>query len=160
MIGIEIAMAAMLLFAESAAETAPPPLPEGRLQLFAGNNLGANFLVMDEIKPTGDGYDFWFYQANAKPVVIGPGKSVVQSLEHGRVHCQDRTYTRLFVAGYSREGTALVTLPPASAEHIVGNATQDFAARVLCDRVELPATNTVVGYRRALEVTQQMIGGR
>lgn len=142
-----------------APNDAQPKLPEGELQLVAGNNRGANFLILDGIARTGDSVEFWFYNASVTPTVMPSGESVVHMLEHDRIDCRRRTVTRLFSGGYGSGGNLLVSLPQDSPRAIAPDAAHGFFARVLCDGVKLPEQNKVTGYRAAMEKTKRMLGG-
>jgi hypothetical protein len=138
---------------------APPlsSLPEGRLQLFAGNARAANFLALDQIDRKQGKIDLWFLNVPPEPYALNGGVRVAETLIHGALDCGKRTYGQISSEGFDTEGKRVVWLPSEPAAPLEANTTQDFIAKVLCDGAVLPPTNTVVGHKAAIEMTKRVL---
>lgn len=142
---------------------APPPLtppPEGRLQLVSGNDVAATFLDLERIERRGAHVEFWILQIPAQPYALTSNALradwVVQTVQRGSIDCGARLHTHLSLESFNAAGERVVWLPRFPAEPIEARSAHDFVAGVLCDGVELPASNIVIGHAVAREITRQI----
>lgn len=156
--------AAALVGLSGAAVAAPEPsppvgirLPQARLVLVAGNASGATFLEPDSIVWTGRTAVVMTYSIFEPPAVLSKGKIVVQGVNRLRFDCTANTRQNLGSEGYDEAGKSLVWLPEEPAEPIAPNSSHYFVAKVVCEKVGLPASNIVQGYVAARALALRML---
>jgi hypothetical protein len=154
----------LLQASAGAAATAPEPKPpvgikltQDRLVLVAGSRSGATFLEPDSIVWTGNVAVVTTYTVFEPPHAIAEGKIVVQGVNRHRIDCAAHTRQDLGSEGYDEAGKSLVWLPERPAEPIPPNSAYDFVAKVVCEKVELPASNIVQGYVAARALALRML---
>ena len=138
-----------------------PPLPEGRLLLFAGNGFGANFLALDQTSKSGSEVDAWVFTVPAQPYNLmghNPDRRVAQYLRHLTFDCARRgTYVELSEDAFNEAGQRVVWLPAESPQPIEPRSTEDFLAKVMCDGQNPPDSNIVIGHSAAVRVAHLIL---
>jgi len=132
-----------------------PPLPAGPLQLFAGNQYGANFIVLDEVKQTGSSVTAWIFAVPSKPYSLGEAKTpeniVTQTMTQVRFDCAKRdVFVMLNNSAFNTYGKRLVWLPQEAPKPIAPRSTQYYLVQVVCDHHPLPPSNNVIGHDLAI----------
>ena len=148
--------------AAPAPEPKPQPpvgikLPDGRLTLFAGGASSATFIEPDSVARTDDTAVVMTYTVFEPPHAIAPGKIVVQAVNRHRIDCAARTRQDLGSEGYDEAGKSLVWLPERPIEAIEPGSMYGFVVQIVCDKLELPATNTVLGHVAARALAKQSL---
>jgi hypothetical protein len=148
------ALGAAFLLQVQATHAAPTPEPkpqppvgiklsDGRLTLFAGNPSSATFIEPDSMAWTGSTAIVMTYTVFEPPHAIAPGKIVVQAVNRHRIDCAARTRQDLGSEAYDVAGRSLVWLPERPTEPLDPKSMYSFVVQIVCDKVELPASNTV-----------------
>lgn len=159
-------LGAALLLPVQASRAAPAPepkppvgikLPDGRLTLFAGGASSATFIEPDSIARTDNTAVVMTYTVFEPPHAIAPGKIVVQAVNRHRIDCTAKTRQDLGSEGYDEAGKSLVWLPERPIEPMEPGSMYGFIVQVVCDKVELPATNTVQGHVAARVLAKQAL---
>jgi hypothetical protein len=133
-------------------------LPEGRLQLVSGTDEVAFFIALDLTKRSGDRVNYWVYGAYVPGYAMAEGP-VVQEFSRLSIDCKARTVRTWGATGFLESGRVVVSLPARGfkAGPIEEGSAYDFQARVLCDGVQMPASNTMMGHAQALAVARIML---
>ena len=156
--------AAATVAAPQLALAAPEPsrpvgikLPDERLALVSGSPRGANFLAIDSTAWTGRSAVITMYTIFEPPSVIGENLTVVQGVDRQRIDCAAHTHQDLGSEGFDEGGKSIVWLPERPPEPIEANSSHAFMAKVICEKVELPASNMVQGHVAARTLALQLL---
>jgi hypothetical protein len=126
------------------------------MTLYAGNSHGANFLIDDTIVRSGAQVRVSNFRVYAEPIEA-PNGPVTMDVQALTLDCDARRITVESIDTFKASGEHAFHMPAEPAEAIEANTTWDFAARVLCDGVELPPTQKRTGWQAAREVALFMI---
>lgn len=123
-------------------------LPEGRLTLFAGSSLAANFIVEDSIQRAGESVNLTtlrFYPDRMPE----PGGPIAYDTTLMTIDCASRTFHRLRVDAFDASGRYYSSLAAEPVVPIEAGQTWDFVARIVCDGVRFGPEATVTGHEAA-----------
>jgi hypothetical protein len=147
-----------LLMASVTTAAEAQDLPQGELQVFAGTDTSANFLVVGEESRNGDEVEVSLFTVYVNGIRTQTGV-ITQTVSRVSINCQNRTRRDIYVRGFSATGDLIDTLPPSVPEPIEPNDTFDFVARMHCDGVQIQP-GPVVGHAAAVALARQRLLGR
>jgi hypothetical protein len=151
------ALGALTLAAILAGPVRAQALPEGAVTLYAGNDTGANFLIDDTIVREGARVRFSNLRVFANLIDV-PGGPIAMDVSTLVIDCVARTMTVSGMDTFKASGDPVVHFPGEPTEAIEADSSWDFAARVLCDGVEMPPQQTRSGWRDARAIALSMLG--
>jgi hypothetical protein len=152
-----MALSTGAIFVSGVAQAAPPPpLPTGKLTGVAMGASGATFLIPDKVSRTGDVVDVWVYRVFEPGFKVGEA-TVVQGLANWKFDCAARSQADIYSAGFDASDKFIVDLPPFPAKPLERESAQEFVGKVVCDGVQMPAQNTLVGYKAAAMMARGLI---
>jgi hypothetical protein len=127
------------------------------LAISMGTN-GATFLVQEGQTKSGESAMVWVYQIFEPALKIGPA-SVVQAMANWKIDCAAHTVASVYRAGYDASDKFVIDTPAEAAKPIVAETSQAYVGKVVCEGVELPADDNIMGYKAAALVARGMIQG-
>ena len=131
-------------------------LPDGPLLGVSGNERHANFIETDQTSRHNDLVEVTIFIVYT-PGLPMRGHLASQMVRRERYDCAKRTQTELGAQAFDDAGRLVMWLPAYPPENIREGAAEDYVAKVVCDGVSLPPTNTVIGHAAAMRVAHEMV---
>ncbi len=150
------ASALLTLSLTGIASAQTPTPPAGVVTLYAGTSGAANFMIDDTVARSGAVVRFSNFRIYAQPIEV-PNGPVDMDVETVVLNCETRTVSVEGIELFKATGEYITRRPGDPVGPIEARTTWDFAARVLCDGVQLPPTQKRTGWRAAREVALIMM---
>lgn len=149
--------AALSIAAAFAGTARAQSLPAGSVTLYGGNATAANFLIDDTVVRDGSRVTFSNMRVYAELIEV-PGGPIAMDVTRLVIDCTARTATVQGIDTFKASGDHVVSFPGEPVRPIETDDTWDYAARVLCDGMELPPQQTRSDWRDGRAFALSMMG--